>query len=360
MYSAVAPSAVAPSAVASSDASAIVTKPSVSDAFTEFTRSWIMKSFKDTLAQKILWNNAIDPFACLDMISELISEERSQQMQIQMQMQMQMQMQDQGPYEFQQMPNGATIVSSLKEPVLTASNTIAPLDIKSLKKDESSNEEKSSSRKEEDSSNNENKSSSWAAVASVVTTVPQPAPSPSGSSLSSVKSAKSVTSAASSSNSGNSSTYVNSFVDKVIDDDVEEGTILGFNKNSNSGFYEIDSINMFFKSVRQNTDLTYETLILYLTIINMPNEYREREGKLGGGIHYSNTELFKTKVLPAYTQNKIKVHDFDEDHEYYPCIKEYIDRIIIKENGFYLKKKNAKLFITSKFLSLLKDHLIYE
>ena len=346
-------SAVAPFAIASSDASAIVTKRSISYEIIEFTNTWIMKSIVDPLSQKMLLNAAIDPFACLGMISDLINEERTQQMQMQMQ----------GQYEFQQMQNDVTIVSSLKEPVLAASNTIAPLDIKSLKKDESSNEEKSSSnssRKEEDSSNNENKSS-WAAVASVVTTVPQPAPSPSGSSsLSSVKSAKSVTSAASSSNSGNSNTYVNNFVDKVIDDEVRQGTILGFNKDSNTGFYEIDSINMFFKSVRLNTDLTYETLILYLTIINMPNEYREREGKLGGGIHYSNTELFRTKVLPAYSENKIKVHDFDEDHEFYPCIKEYIDRIIVKENGFYLKKKKARLFITSKFLSLLKDHLIYE
>jgi hypothetical protein len=355
-------SAVVSSAVASSDARAVVTNTSISYEIIEFTRTWIMKSIVDPLSKKMLLNAAIDPFACLGMISDLINEERTQQMQ----MQMQDQEQFQGQYEFQQMQNDVTIVSSLKEPVLAASNTIAPLDIKSLKKDESSNEEKSSSnssRKEEDSSNNENKSSSWAAVASVVTTVPQPAPSPSGSSsLSSIKSAKSVTSAASSSNSGNSNTYVNNFVDKVIDDEVRQGTILGFNKDSNTGFYEIDSINMFFKSVRLNTDLTYETLILYLAIINMPNEYREREidGKLIGGIYYSNTELFRTKVLPAYSENKIKVHDFDEDHEFYPCIKEYIDRIIVKENGFYLKKKKARLFITSKFLSLLKDHLIYE
>jgi hypothetical protein len=352
----VAPSGVASSALASSAlACPDASKPSISYGIIEFTRAWIMQTVSDPLSQKLLLKAAFDPFACLDMISELINEERQQHIQ------MQDQGQFQGQVEFQQMQNDITIVSSVKEPVLVASNTIAPLDIKSLKKDESSIEEKSSdnsSRKEEKSSSNENKDdkTSWAAVASVVTTTPQsaqPAPSPSGSSsLSSVKSnksAKSVTSAASSSNSGNSNTYINTFVDTVIDDEVEEGNINGVDTEQKGGYHVINDINMFMKSVLQNTDITIDTIYLYLTIINMPNES-------GRGLFFANTTMFKETILPAFQANEIKVHGFNKEHEFYTNIKQYIDRILVEKNGVFRRKINAKLYITSKFLTMCTKH----
>jgi hypothetical protein len=342
-------SAVASSAVASSDAPFIALKPSVSYAFIEFTRAWIMQTITHPLSQEMLLNAAIEPYACLDMINSLINAEKKEQMQ----MQEQGQFQDQ--FEFKQMQNNATNVSSAKEPVLAASSTIAPLDIKLLKNNESSNEEKSSSnssRKEEDSSNNENKLSSWAAVASVVTTVPQPAPSPSGSSsLSSVKSAKSVTSTASSSNSGNSNKYLNTFVDQVIDDDVEERNISGVDSEQNGNYHVINDINMFMKSVLLNTKIKKDTVYLYLTIINMQNE-------MGRGLHFPNTTVFKETILPAFHANKITVHDFDQKHEYYSNIKQYIDRILVEKDGIFRRKINAKLYITSKFLGMCAKHYI--
>jgi len=335
--------------------SSIASLPSISCEIINFTQNWIMRTESNPLTQRLLCRAASDPIACLNMISDIIMEEQQQLM-----------------------PNECTFVNdvndvnevkiaeksvSVSTEVEIIKASIAPLDIKSLKNNESSTEEKSSdnsSRKEEKSSSNENKDdkTSWAAVASVVTTVPlsaqpsAPSPSPSGSSLSSVKSnksAKSVTSAASSSNSGKSNTYVNVFVDTVIDDEVEERNISGVATEQNGGYHVINDINMFMKSVLYNTDIKIDTVYLYLTIINMPNES-------GRGLFFSNTTMFKETILPAFQANEIKVHGFNEDHEFYTDIKQYIDRILVEKDGIFRRKINAKLYITSKFLTMCSKH----
>jgi hypothetical protein len=313
-----------------------------------------MRTESNPLTQRLLCRAASDPIACLNMISDIIMEEQQQIML------------NDGSYVNKVDEVKIVEKPALENPILVSTEvaitkaSVAPLDIKSLKNNESSTEEKSSdnsSRKEEKSSINENKDdkTSWAAVASVVTTIPQstqPVPSPSGSSLSSVKSnksAKSVTSATSSSNSGNSNTYVNTFVDTVMDAEIEDGNIKGFDSEQKGGYHVINDINMFMKSVLQNTDITIDTLYLYLTIINMPNES-------GRGLFFSNTTMFKETILPAFQANEIKVHDFDEEHEYYTNIKQYIDRILVEKDRVFRRKINAKLYITTKFLTMCNKH----
>jgi len=106
---------------------------------------------------------------------------------------------------------------------------------------------------------------------------------------------------------------------------------------------------MFMKSVLKNTDITIDTLYLYLTIINMPNES-------GRGLFFSNTNKFKETILPAFQANEIKVHEFNEKHEYYSNIEQYINRILVEKDGVFRRKINAKLYITSKFLTMCTKH----